>query len=83
MWTGMTYSGITSLVAAYGVGSPLLWWSVTIAGVVLMVVAVFLLREPAGAGDGSEPGNEEADGRRDQAPGEPPSEEPAAPTAPS
>jgi len=40
---------VTGVLAAYGVGSPLLWWLVTAAGVVLMIVSVFLLREPAGA----------------------------------
>jgi len=53
MSSGMTSSGLTPLVAAYGAGSPLLWWSVTVAGVLLLVVAVFLLREPATAAQGS------------------------------
>jgi hypothetical protein len=53
MSSGMTSSGLTPLVAAYGAGSPLLWWSVTVAGVLLLVVAVFLLHEPATAAEGS------------------------------
>jgi hypothetical protein len=51
--SGMTASGLTPLLAAYGAGSPLLWWSVTVAGVLLLVAAVFLLREPATAVEGS------------------------------
>lgn len=42
-------TGVAPVVAAYGAGSPLLWWLVTAAGVVLLIVSVFLLREPAGA----------------------------------
>jgi len=86
MSSGMPSSGVTSLLAAYGVGSPLLWWSVTIVGVVLLVLAVFLLREPATAGEGSggaENVREEA-GKDEREPAAGPrAEERAAPPAPS
>ena len=66
----MTASGLTPLLAAYGAGSPLLWWSVTVAGILLLVVAVFLLREPATAAGGAKASEPEGSGA-DESKGQP------------